>query len=608
MIRRCPTLDIKNIRNFCIIAHIDHGKSTLADRFLELTGAIEPGSEAPQYLDRMELERERGITIKAQAVRLNYSLDGTEYQLNLIDTPGHIDFNYEVSRTMAACEGAVLLVDAAQGVEAQTIGNLNLAKENGLAIIPVVNKVDLSTAEPERVCDEIVEILGVTPGEVLFCSAKTGEGVEGVMRTVIEMVPPPEEATGRELKALVFDSTYDPYRGVVIFVRVISGVIEGGMEIKMMGAGSTAQIEDLGYLTPDMEPAGYLTPGEVGFVATGIKDVSRLPVGDTLTAYPNEAGAPLPGYRRPKPVVFAGLFPVDNDEYQQLREALAKLRLNDSAFNYEPESSGALGFGFRCGFLGLLHMEIVRERLEREYGLDLIVTAPNVVYRVTDKHGEVLMVKNPSEMPPANMVSKVEEPYVSLLIITPGEMVGTVMELCQQKRGSYVGMEYLSSNRVEISYRMPLAEMVAGFYDQLKSRSRGYASLDYELADFVEGPLVKLEVLIHGEVVDAFSSIFPREQAQAKGRELAGKLKDVIPRQLFEVAIQVAVGGRVITRETLPARKKDVTAKCYGGDITRKRKLREKQKAGKKRMKMVGKIELPQEAFISMLTSEDNRK
>jgi len=608
LIRRCPTLDIKNIRNFCIIAHIDHGKSTLADRFLELTGAIEPGSEAPQYLDRMELERERGITIKAQAVRLNYSLDGTEYQLNLIDTPGHIDFNYEVSRTMAACEGAVLLVDAAQGVEAQTIGNLNLAKENGLAIIPVVNKVDLSTAEPERVCDEIVEILGVTPGEVLFCSAKTGEGVEGVMRTVIEMVPPPEEATGRELKALVFDSTYDPYRGVVIFVRVISGVIEGGMEIKMMGAGSTAQIEDLGYLTPDMEPAGYLTPGEVGFVATGIKDVSRLPVGDTLTAYPNEAGAPLPGYRRPKPVVFAGLFPVDNDEYQQLREALAKLRLNDSAFNYEPESSGALGFGFRCGFLGLLHMEIVRERLEREYGLDLIVTAPNVVYRVTDKHGEVLMVKNPSEMPPANMVSKVEEPYVSLLIITPGEMVGTVMELCQQKRGSYVGMEYLSSNRVEISYRMPLAEMVAGFYDQLKSRSRGYASLDYELADFVEGPLVKLEVLIHGEVVDAFSSIFPREQAQAKGRELAGKLKDVIPRQLFEVAIQVAVGGRVITRETLPARKKDVTAKCYGGDITRKRKLREKQKAGKKRMKMVGKIELPQEAFISMLTSEDNRK
>jgi len=608
LIRRCPTLDIKNIRNFCIIAHIDHGKSTLADRFLELTGAIEPGSEAPQYLDRMELERERGITIKAQAVRLNYSLDGTEYQLNLIDTPGHVDFNYEVSRTMAACEGAVLLVDAAQGVEAQTIGNLNLAKENGLAIIPVVNKVDLSTAEPERVCDEIVEILGVTPGEVLFCSAKTGEGVEGVMRTVIEMVPPPEEATGRELKALVFDSTYDPYRGVVIFVRVISGVIEGGMEIKMMGAGSTAQIEDLGYLTPDMEPAGYLTPGEVGFVATGIKDVSRLPVGDTLTAYPNEAGAPLPGYRRPKPVVFAGLFPVDNDEYQQLREALAKLRLNDSAFNYEPESSGALGFGFRCGFLGLLHMEIVRERLEREYGLDLIVTAPNVVYRVTDKHGEVLMVKNPSEMPPANMVSKVEEPYVSLLIITPGEMVGTVMELCQQKRGSYVGMEYLSSNRVEISYRMPLAEMVAGFYDQLKSRSRGYASLDYELADFVEGPLVKLEVLIHGEVVDAFSSIFPREQAQAKGRELAGKLKDVIPRQLFEVAIQVAVGGRVITRETLPARKKDVTAKCYGGDITRKRKLREKQKAGKKRMKMVGKIELPQEAFISMLTSEDNRK
>lgn len=553
----------------------------------------------------MDIERERGITIKAQAVRLSYPLDGLEYQLNLIDTPGHVDFNYEVSRTLAACEGAILLVDASQGVEAQTIGNLHLANENGLIIVPVINKIDISHAEPERVRDEVVEILGVEPEQVLFCSAKTGEGVKEMLAQVVSRVPPPRQHEDDILRALVFDSTYDPYRGVVTFVRVVSGKLQQGNEISMMGEGTRAQVDALGYLTPDMEPAESLGPGEVGFVATGIKDISKLPVGDTLTSFPVGATSPLPGYRRPKPVVFSGLYPVNNNDYETLREALAKLRLNDSAFTHEPETSRALGFGFRCGFLGMLHMDIVRERLEREYDLDLIITAPNVVYKVHDKSGKTSMVNNPSEMPPANEVVKVEEPYVSLLLITPGEMVGPVMELCQNRRATYLDMKYLSSNRVEISYLMPLAEMVAGFYDQLKSRSRGYASLDYELAGFREGPLVKLDILIQGEVVDAFSTVVAKDTAHARGKELAGRLKSNIGRQLFEVVIQAAVGGRIVTRETIPARRKDVTAKCYGGDITRKRKLREKQKAGKKRMKMVGKVELPQEAFIAMITRED---
>jgi len=554
----------------------------------------------------MDLERERGITIKAQAVRLSYMLNGDEYQLNLIDTPGHVDFNYEVSRTLAACEGAILLVDASQGVEAQTIGNLHLAGENGLFIIPVINKIDLAVAEPERVRDEVVEILGIDPGQVLFCSAKTGEGVPEVLSRVVREVPPPPRYEDDLLRALIFDSAYDTYRGVVTFVRVVSGTIQSGADIWMMGEGTSAQVDVLGYLTPDMEPALSLGPGEVGFVAMGIKDISKLPVGDTLTTFPDGAPMPLPGYRRPKPVVFAGLFPVDNNDYEQLRDAMGKLRLNDSAFTYEPETSQALGFGFRCGFLGMLHMDIVRERLEREYGLDLIITAPNVVYRVTDKDGKTIMVNNPSGMPPANAVKKVEEPYVALLLITPGEMVGPVMELCQNRRGTYRDMQYLSSNRVEISYLMPLAEMVSGFYDQLKSRSHGYASLDYELAGFREGPLVKLEILIQGGVVDAFSTVVTREIAHARGKELVAKLKSNIGRQLFEVVIQAAVGGRIISRDTIPARRKDVTAKCYGGDITRKRKLREKQKAGKKRMKMVGKVELPQEAFIAMITREDS--
>lgn len=596
--------ELERIRNFCIIAHIDHGKSTLADRFLELTGALEPGKAHAQYLDRMELERERGITIKAQAVRLRYRLDDFEYQINLIDTPGHVDFTYEVSRTLAACEGAILLVDAAQGVEAQTVGNLHLAEENGLKIIPVVNKIDLKTGQPESVRDELVEILGVDSGDVLFCSAKTGQGVTEVLHRIIEIIPSPARPEGHQLKALAFDSTYDQYRGVVAFVRVFSGSIEKGIDVKMMGEGTRLQVEELGYFIPEMKPAWKLGPGEVGFVATGIKDVSKLPVGDTLTTFTGGARTPLPGYRRPKPVVFAGLYPVDNNAYEQLRDAMAKLRLNDSAFTYEPESSQAMGFGFRCGFLGVLHMEIVRERLEREYGLELIVTAPNVVYRVTTKSGETIMVDNPSKIPPANMVSKVEEPYVSLLVITPGEMVGQVMELCQQRRGVYQDMKYLSTNRVEITYEMPLAEMVADFYDQLKSRSRGYASMDYEISEFKQGPLVKLEIIVHGELIDAFSSIVPREQANQRGRELASRLKSAIPRQLFEVAIQASVGGRIIARETLPARKKDVTAKCYGGDITRKRKLWEKQKSGKRRMKMVGRVEIPQEAFVAMIKKE----
>ena len=550
----------------------------------------------------MDLERERGITIKAQAVRLTYSLNGIEYQLNLIDTPGHVDFTYEVSRTLAACEGAILLVDASQGVEAQTIGNLHLAEENGLIIIPVINKIDLSVAEPERVRNEVVEILGVDPDQVLFCSAKTGEGVPEVFAQVVRVVPHPRQFEDGFLRALVFDSIYDSYRGVVTFVRVVSGTLQMGAEITMMGAGTRAQVDALGYLKPDMEPAESLGPGEVGFVATGIKDISKLPVGDTLTTFPDGVTSPLPGYRRPKPVVFSGLYPVDNNEHELLREAMAKLRLNDSAFTYEPETSRALGFGFRCGFLGMLHMDIVRERLEREYGLNLIITAPNVVYKVRDRDGKTTMVNNPSEMPPANAVEKVEEPYVSLLVITPGEVVGPIMELCQDRRGVYIDMKYLSSNRVEISYAMPLAEMVVGFYDQLKSRSRGYASLDYELAGFREGPLVKLEILIQGEVVDAFSTVVTKEMAHARGRELVGRLKSNIGRQLFEVVIQASVGGRVITRDTIPARRKDVTAKCYGGDITRKRKLWEKQRMGKKRMKMVGKVELPQEAFIAMIT------
>jgi len=554
----------------------------------------------------MDLERERGITIKAQAVRLSHFLDGIEYQLNLIDTPGHVDFAYEVSRSLAACEGAILLVDASQGVEAQTIGNLHLAKENGLLVIPVINKIDLSVAEPDRVRDEVVEILNVEPDKVLFCSAKTGEGVSEVLAQVVRIVPPPRRDQDEFLRALVFDSTYDPYRGVVTFVRVVSGMLQMGAEISMMGEGTRAQVDDLGYLTPDMHPADRLVAGEVGFVATGIKDISKVPVGDTLTTFPDGALSPLPGYRRPKPVVFSGLYPVDNNDHETLREALAKLRLNDSSFTYEPETSRALGFGFRCGFLGMLHMEIVRERLEREYGLELIITAPNVIYKVQDTDGRISMVNNPSEMPPANEVEKVEEPYVSLLVITPAEMVGAVMDLCQRRRGIYDDMKYLSTNRVEISYFMPLAEMVAGFYDQLKSCSHGYASLDYELAGFREGPLVKMEILIQGEVVDAFSTVVTKEMAHARGKELVAKLKSNIGRQLFEVAIQAAVGGRIITRETVPARRKDVTAKCYGGDITRKRKLWEKQKAGKKRMKMVGKVELPQEAFIAMISTDDS--
>ncbi|MDD5747907.1 MAG: translation elongation factor 4 [Actinomycetota bacterium] len=597
-------MDSQCIRNFCIVAHIDHGKSTLADRFLEITGVIEPGSP-PQFLDKMELERERGITIKDQAVRLEYNHGGIGYQLNLIDPPGHVDFTYEVSRALAACEGAILLVDAAQGVQAQTIGNLNLARDAGLVIIPVVNKIDLPTGDPYGVRDEIVGILGVNPDDVLFCSAKTGDGVETILKRTIEKIPPPEEFDDDVLRALVFDSTYDSYKGVITFVRVISGVLQKGMQIELMETGTKAQVESIGYFSPDMIPIDELHKGEVGFVATGIKDVSKIPVGDTVTDASDRAEKPLPGYRAPKPFVFAGLYPVDNDEYQQLRQALAKLRLNDSAFTYEPESSAALGFGFRCGFLGVLHMEITRERLEREYGLELIVTTPNVVYRVTDREGKTFMVENPSLMPASKMVSKVEEPYVSMVILTPIAQLGSVMDLCRKSRFIHKGIDYLSSSRVEVSCEMPLAELVKGFYDQLKSSTRGFASLDYEVVGFYSSDLVKLEILVHGEPVDALSTVVSRKDARRKGQNIVSKLRKVIPRQLFDVAIQAAVDGRVVVRETIPARRKDVTAKCYGGDVTRKRKLVEKQKVGKKRMKMLGKVELPQEAFISVLGEDD---
>lgn len=562
------------------------------------------GEALPQFLDKMDIERERGITIKAQTVRMHYSYGGTEYQLNLVDTPGHVDFSYEVSRSLAACEGAILLVDATQGVEAQTIGNFNLAWESGLEVIPVINKIDLPTARPEETMREIVELTGVNPEDALLCSAKTGEGVEKVLESVIQRTPPPPRGKDDRLRALVFDSSYDPYRGVVALVKISSGSIATGMEIELIQAGVSSQVERVGYYADVVREVDSLSAGEIGFVITGIKDVSRVPVGDTITSAQGGAPEPLSGYREPKPVVFAGIYPVDSSDYERLRDSLAKLRLNDSAFTYAPETSQALGFGFRCGFLGSLHLEVVRERLEREYNLNLIISSPSVDYRVTDKDGKVFHVDSPAKMPPTNLISKIEEPYISLLIITRDEAVGNVMKLCKERRCIFKDMRYLSSNRVKLMYEMPLSEMIAGFYDQLKGRSKGYASLDYEVGDYRENPLVKLEVMVQGAVVDAFSVIVMRDEAYRYGRQMLEKLKKVLPRQLFEVSLQAAIGGRVIARETIPARKKDVTAKCYGGDITRKRKLWEKQKAGKKRMKRVGKVDIPEEAFVQMMRSE----
>jgi GTP-binding protein LepA len=589
------------IRNFSIIAHIDHGKSTLADRILEFTDTVTGRQMREQVLDTMELERERGITIKAQAVRVAWK----GHQLNLIDTPGHVDFTYEVSRSLQACEGAVLVVDAAQGVEAQTVANAFLAIENNLELLPVVNKIDLPQADPDRAAHELADLIGGDPDDVLRISAKTGEGVEAVLDAVIERVHPPAGEREAPARALVFDSSYDQYRGVVAFVRVVDGVFRTRDRLLAMAEGTRFEGEELGFFSPTMRAGETLEAGEVGYVITGLKDVSRLRVGDTLTSLERPAAEGLPGYKDVKPMVFAGLFPTDSDEYPDLRDALEKLKLNDASLVYEPETSQALGFGFRCGFLGLLHMEIVRERLEREFDLDLLVTAPNVAYRVVTKAGEELEVHNPAEMP--REVERAEEPYIRASIIVPKGYVGPVMELATERRGRFDHMEYLSEERVVLIYELPLAEVVVDFYDQLKSRTRGYASFDYDIVGFREGDLVRLDVLIAGEPVDALSLILHRGSAYGRGRALVDKLREEIPRQLFDVPVQAAIGSRVIARETIKAKRKDVLAKCYGGDITRKRKLLERQKAGKRRMKQVGAVEVPQEAFLAVLNLDGSK-
>jgi GTP-binding protein LepA len=590
------------IRNFSIIAHIDHGKSTLADRILELTHSVDPSRMRDQVLDSMELERERGITIKAQAVRVLYtSRDGQTYQLHLIDTPGHVDFTYEVSRSLAACEGALLVVDAAQGVEAQTLANTYLAIDSGLELVPVMNKIDLSSAEPERVSHEIGELLGEPPDEVLRISAKTGQGVEDALEAIVEKIPPPEGNPGAPPRALIFDSVFDQYRGVVAYVRVVDGAFTRGEGIKAMQAGTRAEIDELGFFSPDMVKTDRLEAGEVGYIITGIKDVAKLRVGDTLTSEARPATEPLPGYQEVRPVVFCGLYPIDTDRYADLRDALDKLALNDAALSYEPETSRALGFGFRCGFLGLLHMDIVRERLEREYGHELLATTPNVEYRVELRGGEVLRVHSPTEMPDPNSIESVEEPYIRATIIAPPDHLGPIMELCQDRRGLHVDMHYLSEQRVQLRYDLPLAEIVLDFYDLLKSRSRGYASLDYEILGYRASKLVKLDILLAGDPVDALSLVVHRDKAYDAGRALVERLQKKIPRQLFEVPIQASIGSRIIARETVKPMRKDVIAKCYGGDITRKRKLLERQKSGKKRMKQVGRIEVPQDAFLAVL-------
>ena len=596
------------IRNFCIIAHIDHGKSTLADRMLQQTGVVDGRAMRAQYLDRMDIERERGITIKSQAVRLPFTADdGVDYVLNMIDTPGHVDFTYEVSRSLAACEGAVLLVDAAQGIEAQTLANLYLALENDLTIIPVLNKIDLPAAQPEKYAAELAHIIGCSPDDVLLVSAKTGVGVHDLLEKIVAEIPAPIGDPDGPARAMIFDSVYDTYRGVITYIRVIDGHISTRERIQMMSTGAIHELLEVGVISPEPVPGTGLGVGEVGYLITGVKDVRQSRVGDTITSERKGATEALGGYRDPKPMVFSGLYPIDGSDYPLLRDALDKLKLNDAALGYEPETSLALGFGFRCGFLGLLHMEIVRERLEREAGLDLISTAPNVIYRVFSDDGDELVVTNPSEFP-TQKVDKILEPIVRSTIILPSEFVGTVMELCQQRRGTLLGMDYLSEDRVEMRYTLPLAEIVFDFFDQLKSRTRGYASLDYELTGEQEADLVKVDILLHGDAVDAFSAIVHRDKAMAYGTMMTAKLEELIPRQQFEVPIQAAIGSRVITRETIRAIRKDVLAKCYGGDITRKRKLLEKQKEGKKRMKMVGRVEVPQEAFIAALSTSDAPK
>jgi GTP-binding protein LepA len=594
------------IRNFSIIAHIDHGKSTLADRILELTGAIDPKKMRAQVLDSMDLERERGITIKAQAVRVEYQAsDGRTYHLHLIDTPGHVDFSYEVSRSLAACEGALLVVDAAQGVEAQTVANTYLAIENGLELIPVINKVDLPGAEPDRVAGEIADLLGGDPGEALPISAKTGEGVVDVLEAIVARVPAPAGEPSAPPRALIFDSEFDQYRGVVAYVRMVDGAFRKGERIVAMQNGTEADIDDIGFFRPAMTGVQGMEAGDVGYLITGIKDVAKLRVGDTLTAQPNPASEPLEGYREVRPMVFCGLFPIDTDRYEDLRDALEKLALNDAALSWEPETSEALGFGFRAGFLGLLHMEIVRERLEREYGLELLATTPNVRYEVHLIGGEAVEVNSPTQLPDPASIETIEEPYIRATIIAPSEQVGVVMELCQGRRGTHVDMHYLSPQRVQIRYDLPLAEIVLDFFDLLKSSTRGYASLDYEPIGNQASDLVKVDILLAGDKVDALSIIVHCDFAYEQGKRLVERLRKTIPRQLFDVPVQAAVGSRILARETVKALRKDVTAKLYGGDVTRKQKLLKKQKAGKKRMKQVGRVEVPQEAFLAVLEIDE---
>jgi GTP-binding protein LepA len=592
------------IRNFCIIAHIDHGKSTLADRMLQVTGVVDERLMRAQYLDRMDIERERGITIKSQAVRMPWAVGEHAHALNMIDTPGHVDFTYEVSRSLAACEGAVLLVDAAQGIEAQTLANLYLAMENDLALIPVLNKIDLPAAQPEKYADELAHLIGCDPDEVLRVSGKTGEGVEALLDEIVAKVPAPVGDPDAPPRAMIFDSVYDTYRGVVTYVRVVDGHLSPRQRIAMMSTRATHELLEIGVISPEPTPSKGLGVGEVGYLITGVKDVRQSKVGDTVTDSAKPASTALGGYREPRPMVFSGLYPIDGSDYPLLREALDKLKLNDAALVYEPESSAALGFGYRCGFLGLLHLEIVRERLEREFNLDLISTAPNVVYDVFLDDGTHTVVTNPSEFP-GGKIAEIREPVVRATILAPSDYIGAVMELCQQRRGSLRGMDYLSEDRVEMRYTLPLAEIVFDFFDQLKSRTRGYASLDYEPDGDQAADLVKVDILLQGEQVDAFSAIVHKDKAYAYGVMMAGKLKNLIPRQQFEVPIQAAIGARVIARENIRAIRKDVLAKCYGGDITRKRKLLEKQKEGKRRMKMVGRVEVPQEAFIAALSSDD---
>lgn len=600
-------MEQERIRNFCIIAHIDHGKSTLADRLLERTGTVSPREMHEQFLDSMELERERGVTIKASAVRMLYHApDGQTYELNLIDTPGHVDFSYEVSRSLAACEGAVLVVDASQGVEAQTLANLYMALDYNLAIVGVVNKIDLPSAQPDEVAQEIEALLGIPAEEVVRASAKEGVGIEEVLQRTVERIPPPQGNPDAPLRALIFDSHYDPYKGVVAYVRVVDGAMEMGQNLLLMARGQVAEPLEIGVFAPHMTPTSRLTTGEVGYVATGLKTVRDLRVGDTITWAHRPAAQPLPGYRPAKPMVFAGVYPAEGEDYNLLRDALEKLQLNDAALTFQPETSQALGFGFRCGFLGMFHMDIVQERLEREYGLDVVFTSPSVEYQVLTRDGSVVTVDSPAELPPEDRIEVIEEPWMKIRIYTPKEYIGPIMDLVTRRRGEPEGMEYLDERRVLLTYSIPLSEMVVDFYDLLKSQSRGYASLDYEFAGYRPADLVKVDVLVNQQVVDALSIIVHRKDAYRKGQRLVSKMKEVIPRQLFTVPIQAAIGKRVISRANVKALRKDVLAKCYGGDVTRKRKLLEKQKAGKKRLKKIGNVEIPQEAFMSVLRLDED--